>query len=134
MSTQLVNPPELAPPVGYAHAAIGTGRAVVLAGQVGSDGDGKIVEPGDLVAQFSRALDNLVVALRAAGGEPTDLAFVRIYTSDVPGYRAHLRELGAAYRERIGKHFPPMALLGVTELFDLGAVVEIEGLAYVAEG
>jgi enamine deaminase RidA (YjgF/YER057c/UK114 family) len=131
LSTELINPPELAPPIGFAHAVIGSGRAVPLAGQVGSDGDGKIVSPGDLVAQFGLAVKNLLIALRAAGGEPTDLAFLRIYTTDVATYRARVKELGVAYREHFGKHFPAMALLGVHELFDPEALVEIEGFAYV---
>jgi len=131
VSTQLINPGELAPPIGFAHAVIGSGRPVPLAGQVGSDGEGRIVDVGDLVAQFERAMRNLLVALRAAGGEPSDLAFLRIYTTDVATYRARSRELGAAYRASFGKHFPAMALLGVQELFDPEALVEVEGLAYV---
>lgn len=131
MSTELVNPEALTKPIGYAHAVIGTGRAVTLAGQIGCGLDGRIEAPGDLVAQFKKTLDNLMIALRACGGVAEDLAFLRIYTTDVPGYRAAARELGAAYRERIGKHFPAMALLGVTELYEPGSVIEIEGLAYI---
>ncbi|MEM8884927.1 MAG: RidA family protein [Planctomycetota bacterium] len=131
MTSRLFNPGELSPPVGFSHAMQGYGHPVTLAGQIGCDGDGKIVAPGDLVAQFARALENILVALRAAQGSPSDVAFLRIYTTDVAGYRTHVKELGAAYRERMGKHFPPMALLGVTELFDPEAMIEIEGLAYV---
>lgn len=131
MSVELFNPDGLAPPVGFSHAVVGSGRPVVLAGQIGCDETGRVVAPSDLVAQFARALDNLLAALAAAGGAPTDLALLRIYTTDVAGYRASLRELGAAYRARLGKHFPAMALLGVTELFDEDARVELEGLAYV---
>ena len=131
MSTELINPGELAPPVGFSHAVVGKGRPVPLAGQVGSDAGGRIVDAGDLVKQFDRAIGNLVVALRAAGGTPPDLAFLRIYTTDVATYRARVKELGAAYRRHMGKHFPAMALLGVHELFDPEALVEVEGLAYV---
>ncbi len=133
MPVSLVNPEELAPPVGFAHAAIGSGRYVAIAGQIGSDKTGRVVEPDDLVAQFRRALDNLLVVLRACGGEPEDLASLRIYTTNVPGYRAALRDLGAAYRERLGRHFPAMALLGVAALFDVGAQIEIEGVAFVGD-
>lgn len=131
MSTELINPGELAPPVGFSHAAIGEGRPVPLAGQIGSDAEGRVADPGDLVRQFDRAIENLLVALRAAGGKPPDLAFLRIYTTDVATYRARVQELGASYRRHLGKHFPPMALLGVHELFDPEALVEVEGLAYV---
>jgi enamine deaminase RidA (YjgF/YER057c/UK114 family) len=131
VSVRLINPEALADPRGYSHAAVGAGRPVVLAGQVGWDSEGRFESKDDLAAQFAQALDNLLTALRAAGGAPGDLAFLRIFTTDVPQYRARLRELGAIYRDRVGKHFPPMLLAGVTELFEPEALVEIEGLAYV---
>ena len=132
MSTRLINPASLAEAKGFSHVAVGKGAPVVLAGQIGWDKDGKIVSD-DLVAQFGLAIDNLLVALKAAGGKPEDLALLRIYCTRVPEYRARLKELGAAYQKRLGRHFPAMALLGVTELFTPGSHVEIEGLAYVEE-
>ena len=131
MTVRLVNPDSLAPPVGYAHAAVGTGKTIVLAGQIGCDRSGKVLEPNDLVKQFATALDNLLVALGEAGGRPEDLAQLRIFTTDVREYRSRLKDLGAVYRDRIGRHFPAMVLAGVTELFVPGSKVEIEGLAYV---
>ena len=131
MPVRLVNPEELSPPIGFSHAAVGEGRAIVLAGQIGCGPDGRVVAPDDLVAQFALALDNLLVALRAAGGDVADLANLRIFTTDVPAYRANLKALGAAYRDRLGRHFPAMALLGVAELFEPGSKIEIEGTAYV---
>ena len=131
MPVRVVNPETLTKPVGYAHAAVGTGKAIALAGKMGCGLDGKVEKPGDLVAQFAKALDNLMEALRAAGGAPQDVASLRIYVTDVKDYRRHLRALGDEYRTRFGRHFPAMALLGVRELFEPGAVVEIEGLAYV---
>lgn len=131
MSVRLVNPEELPKPVGYAHAAVGRGTPVLLAGQIGWDRSGKVVAPNDLVAQFGLALDNLLVALRAAGGKPEDLAHVRIFTTDVPEYRRNLRALGEAWRQRFGRHYPAMVLAGVSELFEPGSKVEVEGIAYV---
>lgn len=131
MSVRLVNPGELMPPKGFSHAAVGKGSAILLAGQIGADGRGRIEAPGDLVRQFGKALDNLLVALRAAGGRPEDLGFLRIYTTDVPGYRARLREIGVAWRERFGKHFPAMVLIGVTGLYDPESLIELEGVAHV---
>ncbi|MHC5049846.1 MAG: RidA family protein [Planctomycetota bacterium] len=131
VGVRFVNPDDLPVPVGYSHAAIGQGRPVVLAGQVGCDATGRIEHPDDLVPQFSKALDNLLAALRAAGGAPTDVALLRIFTTQVETYRRSLKPLGAAYRERFGRHYPAMCLIGVTELFAPGSVVEIEGLAYV---
>ena len=129
MSVRLVNPGSLAKPVGYSHAAVGHGRTVELAGQVGWDKNEKLAD--GLVAQFALAIDNLLEALAACGGKPEDMARLRIFTTDVPGYRASLREIGAAYRERFARHFPTMSLLGIDMLFDPGALIEIEGVAYV---
>jgi enamine deaminase RidA (YjgF/YER057c/UK114 family) len=133
VSVRLLNPASLAPAKGFSHVALGKGTPVVLAGQIGWDGKGRIVSP-DLVAQFGKALDNLVEALRAAGGRVEDLALLRIYCTRVDLYRARLKELGAAYRERLGRHYPAMCLVGVAELFTEGSIVEIEGLAYVEVG
>jgi enamine deaminase RidA (YjgF/YER057c/UK114 family) len=133
MTVRLINPATLAEAKGFSHVAVGRGAPVVLAGQIGWDRSGRIVSD-DLVEQFATSIDNLLEALRAAGGKPTDLALLRIYCTRVPEYRARLRELGDAYRKRLGRHFPAMCLLGVTELFTPGSLVEIEGLAYVEAG
>ncbi len=131
MSTELIHPVTLAPAKGFAHATCGHGTPVMLAGQIGCGPDGKVQAPGDLVQQFGRTLDNLLEALQAAGGKPTDMAQMRIFVTDVPAYRAHLKELGAVWRERFGRHYPAMTLAGVTELFDPEALLEIDGLAFV---
>jgi enamine deaminase RidA (YjgF/YER057c/UK114 family) len=133
MSVRLINPATLAEAKGFSHAAVGKGTPVALAGQIGADKSGKIVSD-DLVAQFGLAIDNLLVALKAAGGKPEDLAFLRIYCTRVDLYRGKLKELGEAYRKRLLRHFPAMALLGVAALFDPQALVEIEALAYVESG
>ncbi len=132
MTVELVNPPALARAVGFSHAAVGSGRMVALAGQIGWDGNGKLVST-ELAAQFAQALGNLVVALRAAGGEPTDLMSLRIYVTDKRLYNAQLKEIGAAYRALLGRHFPAMALVQVADLLEPGALVEIEGLAALPE-
>ncbi|MCK6458919.1 MAG: RidA family protein, partial [Planctomycetes bacterium] len=90
MSVRLINPQSLAEAKGFSHVAVGKGAPVVLAGQIGWDKTGRIVSD-DLVAQFALALDNLVDALRAAGGKPADLALLRIYCTRVPEYRARLK-------------------------------------------
>jgi enamine deaminase RidA (YjgF/YER057c/UK114 family) len=130
---RLVNPDTLAPAVGFAHAVVPTpGRTVYLGGQIGCDAEGRVVGPG-LPEQFDAALDNMVAALRAAGGEPEHLVSVVVYTTQVEDYRERLRELGAAHRRHLGKHYPAMALFGVTALFDAEAVVELLGTAVVPE-
>ncbi|MET9131463.1 RidA family protein [Streptomyces antibioticus] len=129
MTTERVNPPELSPPTGFSHAVVATGsRLVFLAGQTALDADGEIV--GDtLPEQFARALTNLLTALKAAGGAPTDLARVTVYVTDVPAYRAHAAELGRVWRESAGRDYPAMAVIGVVRLWDEKALVEVDGFA-----
>ncbi len=130
MSVKLVNPPELAKPHGYSHAAVGTGRVVTLAGQIGWNAESRLVSK-EFAPQFAQALKNLGVALRAAGGAPEHLASLRIYVTDKQQYLAALADVGAAYRAELGRHYPPMALVQVADLLEPGALVEIEGLAVI---
>ncbi|MGA5516147.1 RidA family protein [Streptomyces pseudogriseolus] len=129
MTAERVNPPDLSPPAGFSHAVVATGsRVVFLAGQTALDGDGKVV--GDtLPEQFTRALTNLLTALRAAGGTPADLARVTVYATDVAAYRAHARELGRAWRDLAGRDYPAMAVVEVVRLWDEEAMVELDGFA-----
>jgi len=105
---------------------------VALAGQIGWDADSKLVAP-TFAPQFERALANLTASLRAAGGQPEHLLSLRIYVTDKHQYNAALKEVGAAYRTHLGKHFPAMALLQVADLLEPGALVEIEGLAVIPD-
>ncbi|MFJ9037832.1 RidA family protein [Streptomyces sp. NPDC102406] len=124
-----LNPPELSPPTGFSHAVVATGtRLVLLAGQTALDADGKITG-ATLPEQFERALTNLLTALRHAGGTPADLARVTVYTTNVPDYRAHARELGRLWRQLAGRDYPAMAVIGVVRLWDEQALVELDGTA-----
>ncbi len=123
-----MNPPALATPSGFSHAVRATGTVIFLAGQTGMDPTGRIIE-GGLVAQFERALSNLLTALDAAGGGPADLAKVTIYIVDVPAYRAAASEIGAVWRRLAGREYPAMAAIGAARLWDADALVEIEGVA-----
>jgi enamine deaminase RidA (YjgF/YER057c/UK114 family) len=130
--TKIINPESLARPVGYAHAAVARGTVIALGGQIGWDRDGRLVST-ELAAQFAQALDNLVVALRAAGGAPEHLVQVRIYVTDKRRYLAAAKECGVAWRERLGRHYPAMALVQVADLLEEGALVEIEGMAVIPD-
>jgi len=105
-----------------------------VSGQVARDEKNAVVGPGDIVAQFRQVCRNIQTVLSAAGGEMTDLVKLTIYVLDVADYKAHLREIGAVYREYLGKHFPAMTLVGARDLFDAadGCVIEIEGVAALA--
>ncbi len=125
---ELFNPPDLAPPAGFAHAAA-AGDLVVLGGQTGADATGRVVAPGDLVAQFTQAIRNVGTALRAAGSAPERAVKLTYFVTDVQSYRASLRPIGAAYREVFGRHYPAASLFEVKGLFDPDALVEIECIA-----
>jgi len=131
VSIERVNPPSLAAPSGFAHAVIAAGgRIVFLAGQTALDADGAIVG-GTIVEQFEQALANLLTALTAAGGQPTDLASLTVYAVDLADYRAHGREIGAVWRRLAGRDYPAMAAIGVSRLWDPAALVEVQGYAVV---
>ena len=129
---EIVTSPELAPPIGFAHAVVaGPGRTVYLGGQTAQDTSGAIV--GDtLLEQFDQACSNVAAALRAADGQPADLVSLVIYTTDLDGYRGSLKELGRVHQRHFGRHYPAMALFGVTGLMDPAAMVELVGVAVVA--
>src|ERR1700682_6852662 len=93
------NPPELPVPSGYSHASSGTGEIVFIGAQVGCDVSGRILEPGDIAAQFGRAIRNLVIALAAAGCQPTDVVKITYMVTDVAAHRAAVKTIGAPYRE-----------------------------------
>jgi enamine deaminase RidA (YjgF/YER057c/UK114 family) len=132
MDLERINPTELARPSGFSHAVAVTGsRIVFLAGQVGMDRDGTVVA-GGVVAQFERALANLLTALAAAGGQPADLVSATIYITDLADYQAHAKEIGAVWRRLAGDEYPAMAGVGVTRLWDPEALVEIQGIAAVS--
>jgi enamine deaminase RidA (YjgF/YER057c/UK114 family) len=131
MTLEYVNPPELAAPSGFSHAAVGSGRIVFLAGQIALDASGRIVGE-TVVDQFEQALSNVLTALRAAGGAPSDLASLTIYIVDMADYRANSRPIGAVWRRLVGDEYPAMAGIGVARLWDERALVELQGYAVLA--
>jgi enamine deaminase RidA (YjgF/YER057c/UK114 family) len=128
MATTLINPADLATPRGFSHGAIGTGRMLFIAGQTGTDKEGKLVSD-DLVAQFDRALNGVVRVVQEAGGKPEDIVKINLLVLDKREYREKAHDIGAVYRKHMGRHFPAMTLAEVKGLFDDGAKVEIEAVA-----
>jgi NAD(P)-dependent dehydrogenase (short-subunit alcohol dehydrogenase family) len=126
----IINPEELGAPRGWNNGMLAAagGRVLFIAGQTARDGSGQ-VPAADFVAQFDRALGNVLAVLLQAGGEPGHIGRFTIYVTDMAQYRASLKPLGEVYRRRMGTHFPAMALVEVTSLVDPVAVVEIEATA-----
>jgi len=116
-------------PRGYSNGVAGTGRTIVVGGQVGWDEHGRF--PDGFVAQAAQALRNVVAVVAQAGGEPDHIARLTWYVLDIEEYRASARELGAAYRETLGRWFPAMTLVQVGALVERQARVEIEATAIV---
>ena len=133
MPKVIVNPPTLARPSGYAHGIAASGRLLLLAGQTGMDASGRILAPGDLVAQFRQALANLRAVVDAAGGQMGDVVKLTLFVTDKRAYRAQLKPLGEAYRAVFGRYYPAMTLVEVKSLFDDEALIEVEGLAVLPE-
>lgn len=128
----MVNPPELAPAIGFSHAVTaGPGRTVYLGGQAGLRPDGTVDPESSLTEQFDLALANLVTTLTAAGAAPEHLVTVTVFATDAERYRAELKELGEIWRRHLGKHYPAMAFFEVKGLFDPAALVELTGVAVV---
>lgn len=128
---RLVNPDGMAPAVGFSHAVVAAeGRTVHVAGQVAMDASGAVV--GETLAeQFGVALDNVVAALAACGATPEHVVTMTMFTTDLTAYRTGRKEIGAEYAARFGRHFPAMALLGVSELVEPKALIEIVATAVV---
>ena len=132
MDVERINPAGLARPSGFSHAVSApAGRMVFLAGQIGMNRDSELAE-GGVVPQFEQALGNLLSALTAAGGQPSDLVSLTIYLTDVDDYQAHGKEIGAVWRRLAGTKYPATAGVGVTRLWDPEALVELQGIAAVS--
>jgi enamine deaminase RidA (YjgF/YER057c/UK114 family) len=116
-------------PKGYANAVLAEGRCLFIAGQVGWDPRGKARLPKGFVPQFDRALANVVEILREAGGWPSDLVRMTIYVVDKKEYLASQKSVGQSWIRRIGRHYPAMSLVEVSDLLEDGARVEIEATA-----
>jgi enamine deaminase RidA (YjgF/YER057c/UK114 family) len=118
-----------AAPQGYANGIeAAAGRIVFVAGQVGWDAQQRFASE-DIVPQFAQALDNILAVLREAGGEPQHICRVTAFCCDKPRYLAARRELGAVWRERMGRHYPAMSMIFVADLLDHPAVIELEATA-----
>ena len=126
---EVITAPELAEPIGYAHAVVAAhGRTVHLGGQTAMDPSGRIVG-GTFAEQFEVALRNVVAAMRAAGCAPADLVSLQIFVTDIDEYRAALPALAPIWRAALGRRYPAMGAFGVNALFDPEAKVELMAVA-----
>jgi enamine deaminase RidA (YjgF/YER057c/UK114 family) len=116
-------------PRGYANGVAASGELVFVAGMIGWDETGAFAD--GLAAQVRQALRNVVAVLAEAGAEPSHVARLTWYVTSRAEYLAAQAEIGAAYREVMGRHFPAMAVVEVSALVEQRALVEIEATAVV---
>lgn len=132
MPFELLNPAGLETPVGYAHVAKITGGKIIhVAGQAPLDEKGNVVGRKDFVAQFIQVMNNLKIAIEAAGGRPEQYAVLTVYVTDVQAYLINKKPIGAAYRQVFGKYFPATTLVEVKGLYHPDCMIEISGVAVV---
>ncbi|UYG02638.1 Rid family hydrolase [Halomonas sp. LR3S48] len=131
-SHELLHPSHWKAAVGYANGVLASGRTIFVGGQIGWNGD-QIFESDDFVAQVHQALANIVAVLEEAGAGPPHVVRLTWYVTDKQEYLARLKEVGAAYREVMGKHFPAMTMVQVADLIEDRAKVEIEATAVLPE-
>jgi len=127
----LIQPQGWPRPSGYANGVAASGRVVAVAGQIGWNPATETFETDEMAEQVRRALDNIVVVLRAAGAEPGHVVRLTWYVTDRTEYLAARREIGDAYRALFGDHYPAMSVIVVAGLLDARAKVEIEATAIV---
>jgi len=123
-----INPSTMPTPRGYNNGMLSfAGKILFVAGQIGWDENGNL-ENG-LVAQFERAIQNVLEVVRSAGAHPENIGRLTIYVKDKQEYQSCEKKIGEVYRKHMGKHFPAMSLLVVHDLLEPGALVEIEATA-----
>lgn len=127
-----IQPAHFERPRGYVNGMLTRGRTLWIAGQVGWEREGHFAS-SELPAQFARALDHVLDIVRAAGGRPEDIVNMTVYVTDLEAYKQGVKEIGAAWRDRLGRHFPAMALVGVAGLVEDGAKVEIQAQAVLPD-
>jgi len=132
MNTETLQPAEWARPKGYANGVAARGRMIFISGQIGWDAQGQFVSD-NLTEQVRQALRNIVRVLKEARGEPRHVVRLTWYVLSRDAYLREAREIGAAYREVLGKHFPAMSVVEVRGLVEQRALVEIEATAVIPD-
>lgn len=129
---QVLQPPGWLPPRGFSNGIAVRGTQIYLAGQVGVRPDGTLVGEG-FVDQVRQALENIVAVLAEAGAGPQHVTRMTWFVTEMDAYLGQQKEIGRAYREVIGDHYPAMSLFAISGLVIPGTKVEIEATAVVPD-
>lgn len=132
MSLKEIHPEGWAPALGYANGMLAEDGTLHVGGQIGWNAD-KVFETHDFIEQMEQVLRNIVAVVEAAGGEVTDIARLTWFVKDKKEYLARQREVGQAYRRVMGRHFPAMSMLVISELIEDDALIEIEATAHISQ-
>ena len=127
---QILQPPSWARAKGFSNGIAASGKLVFIAGQVGWTGQGEWKEKS-FAGQFRQTIQNILDVLAEARGKPEHIVRLTWYVLDRDEYLASLKEVGAAYRELMGKHYPTMAVVQVSALVERNARLEIEATAVI---
>ena len=130
MTLKILQPPGWAKPRGFANGVAATGKLIFVAGQVGWTGEGKW-EARDFAGQFRQTLKNTLAVLAEAGARPEHIVRMTWYVTDKREYLGALKDVGAAWRELMGRHYPAMAVVQVGALIEDAAKLEIETTAVI---
>ena len=129
---KILQPPNWPRPKGYSNGISAKGRMIFTAGVVGWNQQEQFAE-ATLAGQFAQTLRNILAILACDGAGPENIARLTCYVTSIEEYRASLREIGTAWRDIMGAHYPAMALIEVVRLVEPQAKVEIEATAVVPE-
>ena len=130
MTHQTIHPNGWLPAKGYANGMLTRDGVLHIGGQIGWDA-GKRFAPGGFIPQMRQALANIRAIVEAAGGTVEDITRLTWFVTDKQEYLSHQAEVGAAYRDVFGKHFPAMSMIVVAGLVEDEAMVEIEATAHL---
>jgi len=129
---KVLQPQGWAQPIGYANGIEAQGRVVFVAGQVGWDAQQKF-QSEEIAPQFEQALKNVLAVLAEAGGRAEHICRMTAYCCDKPAYLAARPALGRIWRSLMGKHFPAMSMIFVSDLLDAPGKIELEATAVIPE-
>ncbi len=132
MSQQILLPPGWPRPSGYSNGIAAQGRLVVTAGLIGWDENG-VIQTDSMAGQVEQALRNIVAVLAEAGAEPRHIVKMTWYITSRADYLGEIKEIGKAWREIIGKHYPAMAVIEISSLIESKSKVEIETTAVIPD-
>ena len=129
---KLLHPKSWKPPIGYSNGIAASGRFVFVAGQVGWNGEQKF-ESEQLAPQFEQALKNIIAVLAEDGARPEHICRLTAYCCDKPAYLAARPQLGTIWKRLMGRHYPVMTMIFVSDLLDHPGKIELEATAVIPE-